>query len=273
MQYPTTRSLLFAAAMIAALGACSAEGNDGPDSSTASAEQTTPAEVDATAPEAPAVVADAPDEAPAEQEPAETDPDEPRELGTFQLTYYWMAEARDHGAATVPIYQRKSCNRLATVSKSFAHRLTLEGTGKLRDGRVVNTAGACHCDSSPCFFVVKKYKKWGVGVGKRPLVPYRSVAVDPGIVPVGTMLYIPQLDGLTMPGHAPYGGFVHDGCVRADDRGGNINGKQLDLFMGKRSHYRAFFHRNRLKTLTVLDGSHLCERKGRTVAKANRNSI
>ena len=271
MQYPTTRSLFLAAALTAAVGACSAGGNDQPDSQTAAADTAAPAPAadatDSAVAEAPAVA-----ETPA-QEPVDPEPEEPRHLGTFQVTYYWMAEARDKGPATVPIYRRKTCKPLAKVSKSFAHRLTLEGTGKLRDGRVVNTAGACKCDSSPCFFVVKKSKKWGVGVGKRPLVPYRSVAVDPGIVPVGTMLYIPQLDGLTMPGHAPYGGFVHDGCVRADDRGGNINGKQLDLFMGKRSHYRVFFHRNRLKTLTVLDGSHLCERHGRTVARANRNSI
>ncbi len=272
MQYQTTRSLLLAAAVTAALGACSAQGNDQPDAPTASADNAAPTDnatdpVNSSVAEAPNVA-----EAPAE-EPDDPEPEEPRELGTFQVTYYWMAEARDQGPATVPIYQRKTCAQLAKVSKSFAHRLTLEGTGKLRDGRVVNIAGACKCGSSPCFFVVKKYKKWGVGVGKRPLVPYRSVAVNPGIVPVGTMLYIKELDGLTMPGHAPYGGFVHDGCVRADDRGGNVNGKQLDLFMGKRSHYRAFFHRNRLKTLTVVDGSHLCERRGRTVAKANRNSI
>lgn len=264
--------------MTAALGACSAEGNDPVDAPTATADNAAPApadnatdSVDSAVDEAPAVAEEPPTEE-APKEPDDPEP-EPRKLGTFQVTYYWMAEARDKGPATVSIYKRKTCKQLAKVSKSFAHRLALEGTGKLRDGRVVNTAGSCKCGSSPCFFVVKKSKKWGVGVGKRPLVPYRSVAVDPGIVPVGTMLYIPQLDGLTMPGHAPYGGFVHDGCVRADDRGGNVNGKQLDLFMGKRSHYRAFFHRNRLKTLTVLDGSNICERKGRTVVKANRNSI
>jgi len=192
-------------------------------------------------------------------------------LGSFEITYYWMArEARDKGPATVQLYGRK-CKPLAVVSKSFAARLATEGTGMLRDGRVVNTSGTCPCESS-CFFVVPRNNRWGVGVGKRPLSPFRSVAVDPRAIPIGSMLYIPELDGLTMPGRKPWGGFVHDGCVMADDRGGGVRGHQLDFFTGRRTHYNALYRRHRLKSVTVYDGTGRCEKHGRHVVAVNRNS-
>jgi 3D (Asp-Asp-Asp) domain-containing protein len=121
---------------------------------------------------------------------------------------------------------------------------------------------------------VPKYARYGVGVAKRPLSPFRSVAVDPVEVPIGTMLYIAELDGLTMPGRGSYGGFVHDGCVLADDRGGGVKGHQIDFFTARRHHYTAFDRRHRLKSVTVYDGKGRCMRKGRrVVAAANRNSI
>lgn len=195
------------------------------------------------------------------------------ELGEFEMTYYWMAEEKDE-PGTVPLRHYKTCKPIATVSKSFARRLTVEGSGRLADGRVVNTAGGCKCrKSGQCFFVVAKRKKWGVGVGKKPLSPFRTVAVDPSRVAIGTMLYIPDLDGLTVPGRKPWGGFVHDGCVIAGDRGGGVEGAQIDFFMGRKRHYRAFYGRNRLKRVTVFDGKGRCEKSGRSVARADRNTI
>jgi 3D (Asp-Asp-Asp) domain-containing protein len=208
-----------------------------------------------------------------DQAPADEPADELRPMGTFELTYYWMAEAKDEGKATTTLYHRKGCKEIAKVSPSFARRLTVEGTGKLRDGRVVNTSGTCACPTSICFFTPSKRKRWGVGVGKKPLAPFRTVAVDPKAVPIGTMMYIPELDGLTMPGRRPWGGFVHDGCVIARDRGGNVQGKQLDFFMGKRHAYRSFFRRHRLKSVSVFDGTGRCEPDRRSAVKANRNSI
>lgn len=193
-------------------------------------------------------------------------------LGSFELTYYWMAhEAKNKGSATVQLYNRK-CKPLVKVSQSFAARLSVEGTGMLRDGRVVNTTGTCDCETS-CFFMVPRSKRWGVGVGKRPLSPFRTVAVDPKTVPIGTTLYIPELDGLTMPGRRPWGGFVHDGCVIAGDRGGGVQGRQLDFFTGRRTHYHSLYRRHRLKSVTVYNGKGRCEKRGRSVVAVNRNSI
>jgi 3D (Asp-Asp-Asp) domain-containing protein len=196
-----------------------------------------------------------------------------RLLGEFQLTYYWMAsERKSTREREVQLYTKK-CKPLVKVSKSFAARLTREGTGKLLDGRTINVSGECRCDHSPCFFAVGRKRRWGVGVYERPLSPFRSVAVDPSRVSIGTILYLPELDGLTMPGRQPWGGFVHDGCVVADDTGGKVTGDQIDLFMAHKPHYRSFYRRYRMKRVTVLDGRGRCERDGdNKLVRVNRNS-
>ena len=110
---------------------------------------------------------------------------------------------------------------------------SLQGTGKLRDGRVLNIWGHCTCDHKPCFKVTEN--QWGTAGTGKPLQPFRTVAVDPKVVKLGSLLYVPLLEGRTMPGRAPWGGFVHDGCVVADDTGGGIDGNQLDLFVGRKA--------------------------------------
>jgi 3D (Asp-Asp-Asp) domain-containing protein len=173
----------------------------------------------------------------------------------------------------VPLYHRNSCDRpLAWVSRAFASQLQMQGTGKLRDGRTLNVSGPCDCSLRSCFFVVQAEKTWGMGVGKRPLAPFRSVAVDTAVVPIGKLLYVPELDGLTMPGQAPWGGFVHDGCVVADDRGGNIDGKQVDFFVGRRSAYNGFAKRHRLQRVTVYDGAGRCQKRNGKITRVHRNS-
>ncbi len=191
-------------------------------------------------------------------------------LGTFEFTYYWVASERRGAAPSVQLYNRH-CRRLAKVPSSFAKALAMEGTGRLRDGRVINRAGNCKCGRQECYFVSRA--RWGTGVAYRPLSPFRSVAVDTKKVKIGTTLYIPELDGLTMPGRKPWGGFVHDGCVMADDRGGNINGAQLDFFSARYNHYKALFGRHRLQRVSVFEGTGRCEKKGRSVVAAHRNSI
>jgi 3D (Asp-Asp-Asp) domain-containing protein len=193
-------------------------------------------------------------------------PEPGRRMGEYQLTYYWMArEANGFGPNDHVLYSAKGCAPIATVNAHFAERLQVEGTGQLRDGRVLNTSGSCTCPGAMCYFVVAKHKKWGVGVGKKALLPFRTVAVDPRLVKIGTMLYIPELDGLTMPGRE---GFVHDGCVLAGDRGGGIEGRQLDFFVAQRTNYNLLYGRHALKQVTVFEGSLRCQRKGQTVAAA-----
>jgi 3D (Asp-Asp-Asp) domain-containing protein len=184
-----------------------------------------------------------------------------RRLGRFDLTFYWIAEDRSHrtddGDGELTELYDPSCTPLATVSREFAIRLSREGTGKLRDGRVLNAARPCECGFSPCFRVIEKHP-WGVGVKNRPLAPFRSVAVDPRLVPIGSRLYVAELDGQPMPGADPWGNYVHDGCVIADDRGGNVRGRQLDFFTGRRRYYDLLRARGTPGRITVFTAPSRC---------------
>ncbi len=197
-----------------------------------------------------------------------------KQLGSFALTYYWIADERARrGKRKTRIYD-PVCEPIARVSESFAARLAREGTGRLHDGRIVNVAGPCECEYSPCFFHLDDEKsRFGVGVLERPLSPFRSVAVDPSYVTIGKRLYIPELDGLPMPGTPPWGGFVHDGCVVADDRGGAVEGQQIDFFMVRKVYYQAFRRRHRLKQIMVHDGGKYCREQHANTAPTDRNAI
>lgn len=81
--------------------------------------------------------------------------------------------------------------------------------------------------------------------GKRPGDPYYgitasgtkarpgAVAVDPRVIPLGTRLYIESLDGTKDYGYAT-----------AEDTGGAIKGKKIDLFFETRNQVRSFGRRN-----------------------------
>lgn len=234
----------------------------------------------------------APPPATASTQPApKLESDEPRPLGKFTITFYYVigedevvakgaarpSAANDNSDTTlasvgpdvVTLYEPKGCSEIADVSPDFASQLQLQGTGKLHDGRVVNIAGRCRCGHSPCFHVTRS--QWGTAGTGKPLQPFRTVAVDPKVVKLGSLLYVPLLEGRTMPGRAPWGGYVHDGCVVADDVGGGIDGNQLDLFVGRKAYFLGMSgsggSHSWARHVPVYDGSKICERKGRVVAR------
>ncbi len=179
-------------------------------------------------------------------------------LGAFQLTYYWVTSEDDYpGTKDTAIYD-PACSVLATVTSEFASSLALEGTGRLSDGRVLNYDGSCGCPRSPCFFEVDEEHPWGVGVQNRPLIPFRSIAVDSDVIAYGDRIYVVELDGVAMPGESPWGDFVHDGCVTADDTGGAIIGMHIDFFAALRDHYYDLDGRLGLATATLHDGGARC---------------
>lgn len=232
-------------------------------------------------------------------------PAEPGPIGEFDITFYHVASeeevaakiakqaaeaANENALATaegveltsvvpepppreiVPLYETRTCNVLAEVDKEFAKSIALQGTGKLKDGRLLNVAGQnnCDCDRKPCFHVIEG-QVWGTAGTGRPLVPFRTVAVDPKLIKLNSLLYIPLLEGRTMPGRAPWGGFVHDGCVVADDTGGGIKGHQIDLFVGRKGHYLGLSGSGGshawARHVQVFDGAKRCERKGRRIGR------
>jgi 3D (Asp-Asp-Asp) domain-containing protein len=170
----------------------------------------------------------------------------------------------------------RGCQPLVEVSASFAAQIRMQGTGRLRDGRLVNVAGACSCGQG-CFHILPAGIKWGRGAWGLPMTPFRMVAVDPTVIPLGTLLYVPELDGRRMPGRPPGGGFVHDGCVVAADVGGGIKGRQLDLFVAHRAYYVGLAQRGSshawASKVEVWDGSARCTRRGMKVSRSAAGSI
>ena len=62
-----------------------------------------------------------------------------------------------------------ACEPITEVTRDFAAQLSLQGTGKLKDGRVINVWGHCRCDHTPCFNVTEE--KWGTAGSGRPSSP------------------------------------------------------------------------------------------------------
>jgi len=179
-------------------------------------------------------------------------------LGSFELTYYWVASEGDFGGAADTDLYDPDCAVIATVSSDFADALDIEGTGRLLDGRLLNVSGACGCARSPCYAEADADHPWGIGVQDRALVPFRSVAVDRDVIEYGTGLYLPALDGVSMPGEAPWGDFTHDGCVVAADTGGAIVGMHVDFFVGLEDAYRTLDGELGLSETEVADGGERC---------------
>jgi 3D (Asp-Asp-Asp) domain-containing protein len=242
---------------------------------------------------APPVAAHVQAPATSDGEPAETGP---HQLGKFTITFYYVIGEDE--VATKPVLVAANENRagggeddtelvaitpdlvtlyagggtcepIAEVTKEFASQLALQGTGKLHDGRVLNIWGACNCGHTPCFKVTQA--QWGTAGSGKPLQPFRTVAVDPKVVKIGSLLYVPLLEGRTMPGRQPWGGYVHDGCVIAEDTGGHIAGNRLDLFVGRKAYFLGLSGSGGshawARHVPVFDGTGICERKGRRVGR------
>lgn len=69
----------------------------------------------------------------------------------------------------------------------------------------------------------------GCGVRNHPLVPFRTIAVDPATIPFETVLYVPELRGRAFRFEGR--DHIHDGYLFAGDRGGAIKGAHIDVFM------------------------------------------
>jgi 3D (Asp-Asp-Asp) domain-containing protein len=163
-----------------------------------------------------------------------------RSLGTFRNTYYDFPSEADYDGPTVALMS-KSCSSIASVPQSFFEALCVQGSGTLRRGSTVSFARR-DCDCAPicpktsqkiCFDELDAREfPWGRGATGKAITPLLTVAVDPNVIPLGTAIYVPELDGLPRDAE---GKSAHDGCFLAQDRGLKVEGQHIDIFTGHRS--------------------------------------
>jgi 3D (Asp-Asp-Asp) domain-containing protein len=158
-----------------------------------------------------------------------------RVLGTFRNTYYDFPNEADHTGPPVSL-MNASCEPIAKVPRGFYEAVCVQGSGSLARGGTVSFAKRdCACaEVCPrtgqriCFEALDKTKyPWGRGAAGTAIAPLRSVAADTNVLPMGTVIYLPELDGVAANGSGPI-----DGCFVVEDRGLRVQGEHVDIFTG-----------------------------------------
>jgi 3D (Asp-Asp-Asp) domain-containing protein len=192
----------------------------------------------------------------------DTRPERGTDIGTFFNTYYYLADESDYSGADDTTLYDHHCDPIAEVPSDFADAACIEGSARLEDGTVINYHSPCSC--GPCSFCWSEMDPnthpWGKGSRGNALEPLRSWAVDTNVLAHGTVVYVEEWDGVDIPQIGELGGFVHDGCFRADDVGGGINGNHFDFFAGTPAMWQALEAIYPTRTdFTVYGDSPRCE--------------
>lgn len=145
-------------------------------------------------------------------------------LGKFRITFYWIVREEDYrGRRTVPLYTVDG-KLLSYFPYSFVRDFKIESCARLRDGRLISW--------------LKKQKR--VKVVDQPLgkgfslMPLKSVAVDPQVIPLGSKVFIPKACGIKTEEKTLNGVFY------THDIGEKIVGKSLDIFLGEKENIKYF---------------------------------
>ncbi len=160
-----------------------------------------------------------------------------RLVGTFRNTYYdFPRDAAAKGGPTVPLMSA-SCTEIAKVSRAFHDAVCVQGSGSLASGGTVSFAKRdCPCaEVCPrtgqriCFEALDRgLFPYGRGAAGKPIAPLRTVAADTNVLPMGTVLWVPELEGIA----SANGGDASDGCFVVEDRGLRVQGEHIDVFTG-----------------------------------------
>ena len=148
----------------------------------------------------------------------------PAKIGRAVLSFYWIIDesAAQYRGRPDAVLRDVRGKIIAHTSRKFRRALVLECTGWLRDGRAVMYDRKIRGEHR--FRVTKE--KCGLTVTGCALVPFRTAAVDPHFIKLGSTIYIPQLKGARLPD-----GTIHDGVFIAADRG-HFRGRHVDIFVG-----------------------------------------
>jgi 3D (Asp-Asp-Asp) domain-containing protein len=139
----------------------------------------------------------------------------------LRATEYYTAIETDYPAGADSAFTAPDGRVLHRGSREFVDAATIEGSARFRDGTLLNLTG----DGTSHWRVTDT--PYGLATNDCPLVPLRTAAVDPSVVPLGSRIRIPETIGMPLPG-----GGKHDGIWWATDTGPQISGHRVDLFMG-----------------------------------------
>jgi 3D (Asp-Asp-Asp) domain-containing protein len=165
-----------------------------------------------------------------------------RAAQTFRNTYYDFP-SEGAGKKDAKVFDA-SCKAIAEVTKEFHDKVCLQGSGRLATGQTISFAKrdcecAAECPKSAqkiCFEALDpKQFPSGRGAMGQAVTPMRTLAVDDKVIPLGSVVFIPEYDGLAKPD-----GSTHDGCFIAEDRGSKVEGHHVDVFTGEPSTTKAW---------------------------------
>jgi len=166
-------------------------------------------------------------------------------LGTFRNTYYDFPREAEHTGAPVKLMSA-SCQPIAEVPRGFHDAVCVQGSGVLKRGGTVSFAKRdCECaeicprtSQKICFEALDpKAFPFGRGAAGTAIRPMHTIAADTAVLPMGTVVYLPELDGAPRGGGS---GEPLDGCFVVEDRGLRVKGEHVDIFTGHPNHTKAF---------------------------------
>lgn len=150
-------------------------------------------------------------------------------VGELKPTFYWIAlETLNDNPKDKALYDRDG-NLMVMVGKKFFAGLSMEGTGRLLNGKVLNfhvrhqnPDGSKEVRWRWCDPAIAPF---GYGLDDRVLKPFKSIAVDPTVIPMDSKVYIPDAVGAKLPD-----GTTHNGYFDAIDIGSAIVNQRIDIF-------------------------------------------
>ena len=148
-----------------------------------------------------------------------------RYLGRFKVTYYWAVDETEYPTSRSSAIYLADGQLLGRFSSAFVKAFREEAAACLKDGRRISYMKRANRAK-----VVDQF----LGCGGCTLTELKSIAVDPRLIPLGSIVYIPQAENVSIDGQ------VLGGIFYAHDVGSAIKGKHIDIFVGRKTNMDAF---------------------------------
>jgi 3D (Asp-Asp-Asp) domain-containing protein len=146
-------------------------------------------------------------------------------MGKFKVTYYWAVEEAEYPPSKSNALYLADGSLLGRFSSAFVRAFRTESAARLKDGRCIS-----YLKRRGRAQVVDQF----LGYGGHKLEELKSIAVDPRIIPLGSVVYIPQAASVVVDGKPQSGIFY------AHDIGSAVKGKHIDIFVGRKANMQCF---------------------------------